>query len=70
MDYVAKTWRLELFFKTLKDLTSKQLPIVKEHNITRFNLTNKVKVSKFPYQQISLIISQWRFLRDDVTAPI
>ena len=41
MDYVAKTWRLELFFKTLKDLTTKQLPIVKEHNITRFNLTNK-----------------------------
>ena len=35
-------WRLELFFKSTAELKSKVLPFIKEHGITRINITNKV----------------------------
>ena len=37
-----KAWRLELFYKTSKELRDKTLPFLKEHGIQRLNLTNKV----------------------------
>lgn len=35
-------WRLELFFKLTAELKSKVLPFIKEHGISRINITNKV----------------------------
>ncbi len=39
------SWRLELFFKSQKDLQEKVVPFLKEHSIKRINITNKVSHS-------------------------
>lgn len=44
MDGFSKTWRLELFFKSSKELQEKCLPLLKEHSIQRLNITNKVSL--------------------------
>ena len=35
-------WQLELFFKKKQDLTDKVLPFLRERNLRRLNITNKV----------------------------
>lgn len=35
-------WRLELFFKAQSELSAKRIPFIKEHDVQRLNLTNKV----------------------------
>lgn len=42
MGSFKKNWRLELFYKTTSELREKTLPFLKEHDIHRINLTNKV----------------------------
>lgn len=37
-----ESWRLELFFKSQKDLQEKVVPFLMEHSIKRINITNKV----------------------------
>lgn len=39
----ALQWRLELFFKTKKELQDKVIPFLKDNGIKRINLTNKVR---------------------------
>lgn len=40
---VATSWRLELFFKSKKDLQDRVVPFLKENGIKRVNITNKVR---------------------------
>lgn len=55
MDYVSRTWRLELFFKSIEELKVKQLAIAKQHGIKRFNITNKVETSSCTALEIDII---------------
>ena len=49
-------WRLELFFKSGKELQDRVIPFLKENGIKHVNLTNKVRVRGSAYS-IAMVLS-------------
>ena len=40
----AKSWRLELFHKSLSELSEKSVPLLLDNSCSRINITNKVRL--------------------------
>ena len=71
MDKISnKAWRMELFYKTSKELRDKNLPFLKEYGIHRLNLTNKVVTAGdiWPWAYLCFPPALWRCAGEWVAA--